>query len=75
MWDAPSHPEYLLVDMAPAPAIAGGKALRAFADCRRQKQTGKTGNKVPIKSPKMDNFFDLKLFTKHVICENGPIKV
>ena len=48
--------------MAPAPAIAGGKAQRAFADCRRQKQTGKTGNKIPIKSPKMNNFCDLKAF-------------
>ena len=46
-----------------APAIADGKALGAFADCRRQKQTGKTGNKIPLKSPKitakMNNFYDL----------------
>ena len=34
-----------VVYMPPAPAIAGGKGLRAFADCRRQTQTGKTGKK------------------------------
>ena len=36
---------YLQILMPPAPAIAGGKGLRAFADCRRQTQTGKTGKK------------------------------
>ena len=44
-----------------APAIADGKAQRAFADCRRQKQTGKIGNKIPIKLPKLDNFYDIKI--------------
>ena len=62
--------------MAPATAIAGGKGYRGFADCRRQKQTGKTGNKIPIKYPKINDFYDLKhlkLSTNHVICESGPI--
>ena len=48
--------------MAPATAIADGKAQRAFADCRRQKQTGKAGNKIPIKITKNEQFYDLKLF-------------
>ena len=45
--------------MAPAMAIAGGKAQRAFADCRRQKQTGKIGNKKPMKLAKLDDFYDI----------------
>ena len=31
--------------MPPAPVIAGGKGQRDFADCRRQKQTGKLAMK------------------------------
>ena len=43
--------------MAPATAIADGKGQRAFADCRRQKQTG---NEIPTKSYKINKFDDLK---------------
>ena len=51
-----------MIYMALATAIAGGKAQRAFADCRRQKQTGKTSNKIPIKITKNEQFYDIKLF-------------
>ena len=47
--------------MAPATAIADGKGQRGFADCRRQKQIGKIGNEIPIKSPKINEFYDLKI--------------
>ena len=47
-----------------APAIADGKGQIAFADCRRQKQTGKIGNEIPIKSSKINEFYDLKIKKK-----------
>ena len=48
--------------MPPAPAIAGGKGQRTFADCRRQKQTGKTGKKIPVKLSKMNDFMTLSWY-------------
>ena len=59
--------------MAPATAIADGKAQRAFADCRRQKQTGKNSHKIPIKLSKLNDFYDIKnhyfQMTQNYICK------
>ena len=50
------HTGHCAVYMAPATAIADGRGERAFADC-----PGKTGNKIPIKLPKLDDFYDINI--------------
>ena len=61
--------------MSPAPALPAAKVLDAFADCRRQSQTGKTGKvkwrNLPSIPPKLaiisETFAENMI--KKIICE------